>query len=226
MSLRTTITALAVTLFTVGTLPAQIGPQDNIKKILETIDEELQEIDRLLMQSRNRQSGSSSADQMRKLIKETQGSQKRVVRGIDQLIEELNNMSQQQSQSGGQGEKKDRQQGQQDPLQDQEQSQRQRTQTGEQKAPEPQGQKPQDGQQPKDGQKNPKDAKNRTDGEQVPEGEERVVRPEDRARWGNLPTYDLTRHLRGGFPSVPEKYRRLLDAYHKGNQKTRKGQRK
>ncbi|MCA8943384.1 MAG: hypothetical protein KDB80_12545 [Planctomycetes bacterium] len=193
----------------------QIDPKDNIKKILETIDEELKEIDRLLLRPNAPDASSRSTEQMRKRVQESHGSQERVVRGIDELIQQLQQM---QSGQGGSSQEDEQQRQQQGQPEDQEQTQRQENQTQA-----PPSDAPQPGQQ---GQENPQDRPTPTQNSQtgqLPEsGEERHVREADRARWGNLPLYDLGRHSRGGLPEVPEKYRRLLEAYQKANQKVRR----
>ena len=222
------LTLLSVVFVTRG-LSAQVSPEDSIRKILKTIDEELKDIDRLLLQSREKSasSGSDSKKAVQALIKETQGSQARVVRGIDQLIEELQKMS--SSSSSGEGESGDQtsQERSSDPLKNQEDSQRQETENQEQRSQ--QGKKP--GEKPgKSGDKpEPKtqpDGGNTKVGAQPAGAEERVIRERDRASWGQLPQYDFHQHIRGGLPKVPEKYRRLLEAYQKASNKTVRQKRK
>lgn len=221
MSLRTVIFMLGLALAApVTSANAQVSPDEAIKKILRTIDEELEEIDRLLLQSRKEPGGDArSAADIEKLMKETQGSQKRVVRGIDQLIEELQKMQSSGSGSGsgnpqGQPQRSD------DPLENQDQSTRQENETREQQAPKP-GQQQQGKQdQAKNDQRDPKNGKNTKQGQRAEDEEERVIRDADRAKWGNLPQYKLPKHLRGGLPEVPEKYRRFLEAYQRTNQRS------
>lgn len=211
-------------------LRAQVSADDAIKKILTTIDEELTEIDKLLLETSKRDAvgNSERSEQLQQAIKETQSSQERVVRGIDRLIEEL----EKQGGGGGGGGQGEPQEGQQqngdDPLEDQQPGQRQ---DGEgppqpQSAPKPQpggqqGEQKQQGDgQPKNGQKDPQTGQQMS-GSAPPEGgTERVLRERDRAQWGDLPDYDIHVHERGGLPKVPEKYRRLLEEYQRRGQKT------
>lgn len=217
------ILTLAVACFTAGATTAQIDPNENIKKILRLIDEELEEIDKLLMQTNRppKTGESSGVEHMRKLVKETQGSQERVVDGIDLLIEELQQRQSSSSSSSSSEPQDDQQRQQQQQQQDQQQSQRQENER--QRPPEQQGQPQQpqqsQNQQANDQQSQPQPPRNIDAGAARPGGEERHLRDADRSRWGNLPQYDLGRHSRGGLPEVPEKYRRLLEAYQKTNQR-------
>ena len=198
---------------------AQIDPSENIKRILESIDEELEEIDRLLLESSRKPDGAatSGVEHMRKMVKETQGSQERVVKGLDELIEEL----QRQQQGGGSGQPQDQQERQdQQQQQDQQQSQRREN---ERQRPEDQQQQQQQQQNANNDEDSARQVpRNVNTGAQRPDGQDRHVRDADQARWGNLPQYDLGPHSRGGLPNVPEKYRKLLEAYQKNNQKARR----
>jgi hypothetical protein len=116
---------------------AQIDPGEAVRKIAETIEKEMSEIDRLLRES-SRAGGSrtEAGSKIRELIDGTRQSQGKVVQGIDDLIEELEKMAQQsqsqsqsqqppsdqdpqQQQSGQQGQQGQQQQGQQSPQQGQ-----------------------------------------------------------------------------------------------------------
>ena len=205
---------------------AQVGPEETIKKILEDISEQMSEIDRLLLEaSKSRQAAEGieqSVERMKDLMTETQSGHTRVIEGIDELIRQIEQMP---SSGGGGG-------GQFDPNQDQrsggevrdqeQQGRRDQSETpdltqpqGGQQQQEQQGQ-PQQGEQPQDG---PDEAG--PPGENVPSDQpkdgatERAVREEDNALWGNLPPYLQFLHSRGHRPEVPEKYRRLLEAYQK-----------
>ena len=208
---------------------AQVSPDQAVKKILETIDEELAEIDRMLLETskRNSTGDSGGTDKLKRLMKDTRGSQERVVRGIDQLIEELEKMQNQQG--GGGGGQGQQQQGQpqqrsEDPLQDQEQSTRQDSATPEstrnlkpdQKPPQQQGEQGQPS-----AQENPQQGQNVESAKRPEDGAERVIREADRGKWGELQKYEFQNHLRGGLPEVPEKYRKFLEEYHRKNQRTR-----
>jgi hypothetical protein len=80
---------------------AQVDPSDAVRKIAETIEKEMSEIDRLLRES-SRAGGANAeaSSRIRELIDGTRQSQGKVVQGIDDLIGELEKMAQQsQSQS-------------------------------------------------------------------------------------------------------------------------------
>ena len=85
-------------------LPAQVtaqfdNPEQKIQEIAEQIAEELQEIDRLLLQTGSGKAGAEAAEAMGRnaerideLLKQTTKSQAIAVKRIDELIEELQKM--------------------------------------------------------------------------------------------------------------------------------------
>ena len=222
-------------------LCAQISPEDAVRQILESIDDELSEIEKQLLETSKRNSvgKDGSTEQVQKLLEETQGSQGRVVRGIDQLIDELQKMQQQQQGGGGGQSQQQDQQRSQDPLEDQERTQRQEIQQDagqrqdqpqqgqqqgqqqQQQQGQQQSQQPQDGSQANDNKEDrPPQGGNTKSGSQAQEGEERSVRESDRARWGQLQKYDIHTHQKGSLPEVPEKYRRLLEEFQRNGQRS------
>lgn len=220
---------------------AQVGPEEAVKKILDTINQELEEIDKMLLESSKRDAVGDAAapERIKRLIEETKGSQDRVVRGIDDLIKQLEQMSQQNSSGGGQSQDQQQQRSD-EPVDDQQRSTRQDgegpprqqnserpgaqqgQQQGQQQDQKPgQGDPQGQGQDPTGNQPDPKTGQN-ADGSARPDGAtERVERAGGDARWGELPDYQLPVHLRGGHPSVPEKYRGFIEEYHKQNQRVR-----
>lgn len=212
---------------------AQVDPREQIERVLDDISEQMDEIDRLLLQaSREGKStsseagGSSSAGEsgkrVRDLIDRTQKGHDNVVKGIDELIEALNKMQGSGGGGGGQfqpGEAQ-RSQGQ---IEDQPQAgERQQSDTPDQvdqrpgqNQPQPGGQNPQDSEVPQDGQEQPGNPENRVGGTAPEGGTEQAVRDEDNRVWGRLPPYLQFLQRRGSRPELPEKYRRLREAYQK-----------
>lgn len=207
---------------------AQIGPEDKIRDILEKVSEEMAEIDRLLLQSSRTPAGEGmqrNVDRLKELMEQTRGSQGEVVQSIDELIDELQKMSQQSS--SGSGQAGEPQQGdQQQPPQGagNPQGVRDQTQTpdmvnrGEQQGRQPEGQQEQ-GSMPQDGQEPFAPGRNRRDGSVAEDGTERIERAADAESWGDLPKYVPFLHTRGGVPEIPEKYRRAYEAYLRRSQK-------
>ena len=76
---------------------------------------------------------------------------------------------------------------------------------------------------PQGGHPDPKDeGANRRKGRLPEDGTEHVDRNATDVRWGSLPPYLQFVYSRGGVPDVPEKYRRLLEAYQRASHKQRK----
>jgi hypothetical protein len=198
---------------------AQVGPEETIRKILEEVGKEMQEIDRLLLQSARQPASDGmerNVERLRELMDQTTNSQDRVVRGLDQLIEEIQRMAQQSSSSQG-GEQPPQDQQPQDGEQQQPQGQgtREQTQTPDLvRQGEQQGQpEPQDGQDPQDGRDPQQMGQNQPAAPPPGDATEEVERPGDAEGWGDLPRYIQLLHTRGGVPDVPEKYRRAYEAY-------------
>lgn len=229
-------TALLIALGVGAPLRAQGDPGAEARKIVEAVDREMQEIDRLLRESARppESEGSATTETARQRVGQTRESQTRVVDGIDKLLDELQKMAQQQSSSSSSSSssQQDQQQGQ---PQSGNQRQRQESQTpdmvdqaGQQQqeqGQQQQGQQQQDGQQQQgsqqDGQRSDGDQDPRSGGENVRSGErgedgsERVDRAGDDGGWGRLPPYARFLHSRGGVPEVPARYRRLYEAWQK-----------
>lgn len=220
--------------------PAQGEAEQKIQQLLGKIRSEMAEIDRLLLQTSSREGAKGaqqalkrSAAEIQKLIEQSKNSQDSVVKNIDELIQELQKMSQQRSQQPQEGETGDPserpQPGQQSPerqraqqregVQTPEMVEQQRQQQQQQQGKQQQGQ-PQPGERdPQGNQKDPLQARQQPGKTPPGQGEEKVDRPGDTQRWGVLPKYLEFMHSRGGMPEVPEKYRRFYESYLKQDRK-------
>ena len=187
------------------------NPAEKIKEIAEEVAKELQEIDRLLLQtgtgSNAAEGMKSAAKRMGELLDQSKASQGKVVNKIDELIKTLEQMKGQQSQSGGQSQGQQRD-GQKQRQQGQQQRQATEVPDGEQPMPNPQGQ------QPKSSKGDPEQQGQNRPADRAPQdGTERVKPADDTERWGVLPAYEEMLKNRGGRPKVPEKYRRFHEAF-------------
>lgn len=220
----------------------QPDPAREIQEIARTVDEQLKEIDRLLLESSKK---SQARSEPKSKLQEAHEHSRTVEQGLDRLIEKLNEMKNQGGgSSGGSEDEQQGQQGQQGqqqkPSGGQPQSggQRRENQTpdfvqqprdGQQPGQEPgqpqqgrnQGQQPQpqpgSGQQPIEGQASPEPGENRT-GPTKPEGETGPGnRGQGEASWGELQSYVNFLKNRGSSPKVPEKFRKYWEAYLKQN---------
>lgn len=216
------LTALAVP------LPAQDDPREKMKEILEQVAREMSEIDKLLQEtSRNKEAAKSmkkTIEHLDKLLDNVGKSQERVIKGIDELLQQAEKMKgqpgdpmsgknpsrgQKPSEEDGQAQAQDRRNGRQkrqlrDPGQQQLTDQQQQQSGKERNGPE----KPTNG-------KNVAGAK-RPDAET-----ERIDAKKVQDAWGDLPDY-LKKHGRGSMLDVPEKYRKYLDALTKKGHKAGK----
>lgn len=230
---------------------AQIDPGDAVRKIAETIEKEMSEIDRLLRES-SRAGGANAeaSSRIRELIDGTRQSQGKVVQGIDDLIGELEKMAQQsqsqqqsqqqqdqqQQQNGQQGQQGQEQQGQQQ-QQPGGQGNRRENQTPDlaqqpnqgQQQGEP-GQQGQPQNQPQDqpgradspGEDQQREGRNTQAGTAAEGGSERVERQDGAEGWGSLQKYVPPQYQRAGAPQVPARYRRLHEAFQKRAHQTGK----
>lgn len=241
-----------------GGVTAQIDTaQARVKHLMEKVDSEMKEIDRLLLTSAGRGAAAGAqtaaernSKKLAELLSQARKNQESAGENIKKLIEELDKLSQQNQQQQqqqddqqsqdeqqkSQGQQQDRQRQQQ--QQQQGDQQRQQQQAGvqtpdmvkqqeqqEQQQHQQQGQKPEQHKQPKDGEQptgpeqNPTTGQNKVGGKPPQGGEEQVPRGIDTQRWGVLPKYLEFMHARGSLPEVPERYRRLYEAYLKSGQK-------
>jgi hypothetical protein len=196
-------------------------PRAKIKELAQKIAEELQNVDKLLLQ---REAGGARAAMdrassgMAKLLEESKRGQAGASQGIADLIAELDKLRSQSSQSsdsdsdsGSQSQNRPQPQ---DGQQRRESGQRDQTKTADliqqgqtQPPPKPDGTDPKGGQ---EAQIPPQ----QTRGQELPDGAtERVQREAEAAEWGSLPKYLQYLQRRGGMPEVPEKYRKFLEAY-------------
>lgn len=235
MTIRTVL-ALSALLAGAPTLAAQgQDPMREIQEIARAVDEQLQEIDRLLLESGRRNQARQKPAQ---LLQQARERSEAVEGGIDRLIEKLNEMKQQSSSSSS--EPQDQQQQQQDqqqqggqPRPQQGQQNRRENQTPDfqprpqqgQGEPQQGQQQPQPGQpqpsgQPQGGQEIPTGGENTT-GNRQPEPELGPGQPgQGEGSWGELQPYVNFLKNRGSQPKVPEKYRKYFEAYLKQKQGT------
>jgi len=240
-------------------LHAQIDTaQARVKHLMEQVDTEMKEIDRLLLTGAGRGAAAGaqtaaerSSKKLSELLLQARKSQDSAGENIKKLIEELEKLSQQNQQQQqqqqddqqnqddqqkSQGQQQDRQRQQQQQQQGDQQRQQQQAgvqtpdmvkqqQEEQQRQQQHQGQKPEQQKQPKDGEQptgpdqNPTTGQNKVGGKPPQAGEEQVPRGVDSQRWGVLPKYLEFMHARGSLPEVPERYRRLYEAYLKSGQK-------
>lgn len=239
-------TLLCVALLT-GGVTAQIGPEQAIRKIADEVQQEMATIDQLLRDSSRggspTQPATDGGQDVRELIDQTKESHTKVLRGIDRLIEELQNMAQ-QSQSSSSSSQDQQQQQQGGPPQDGEpqpqqgqgsrpQGARQEIQTpemvdrgeseGQQRQPgENQPAQPQ-GEQPRDGDHARAEGENRIGTAPAEGATEAVERGADAEKWGDLQKYVPPQYQRAGVPQVPAKYRRLHEAFQKRSSRSGDG---
>ncbi|MEO6594250.1 MAG: hypothetical protein ABIP94_05815 [Planctomycetota bacterium] len=211
-------------------------PMHEIQEIARNVDEQLQEIDRLLLESGRKNQTRSRPKELLQKAREQSDS---VEGGIDQLIEKLTQMKNQSSSSSSQSQQQQQPrdgQGQPKPGQGQGQQNRRENQTpdfvqqpkegegqqpGEEGQPQPQGQKPEgqkpEGQQPQGAQEAPGPGQNTT-GNRPPESEIGPGQPgKGEGSWGELQPYLNAIKNRGSAPKVPEKYRKYWEAYLKNS---------
>jgi hypothetical protein len=242
------VLALAAWLTAPACPAQQQDPMHEIQEIARRIDEQMQEIDRLLLESGKK---NQSRARPKELLDQAHTSSKSAEDGIDTLIDLLNKMKGQSSSSSSQSQQQqDQQQDEQDQQsQGQKQHQqgqrnrrenktpefteRQRPQQGEQKqGQQPQGQQPQGEQQskpnpqgdPKGGQETPDGGQNAR-GNHQPEPQTGPGSPgTGEGSWGELQPYMNFLKNRGSQPpDVPEKFRKYWEAYLKQQQAAGKG---
>ena len=224
----------ALSLGATVTLPAQgRDPMHEIQEIARSVDEQLQEIDRLLLESSKKSQARSKPQELLQKAKERSET---VEGGIDQLIEKLAEMK---NQGGSSSESQDQQkpqdgQGQprREPGQGQQQNRREnqapdfvqqpKEQGGEQPGQPKAGQQPQE-RQPQDGPpkggEDSKDTPENRSGNRQLEPDLGPGQPGDGdGTWGELQPYVNFLKNRGSAPKVPEKYRRYWQAYLKNKQ--------
>ena len=237
-----TVWALALGL-PMAPLTAQLGggnPMEEIKEIAEAVDKQLQEIDRLLLESGKK--GQSRKTPKEMLEQASEGS-KAAEDGIDKLIEKLSEMSQQSSSSSSSSQQQQQQQQQEGQQQGQQQQQGQEQNRRENQTPdfvqqpeegEQQGQEQQQqGQREQEGQPQPQNRPGQPQGaeEASAAGENQTGNSPPKgstsegkagsgaADWGGLQPYLNFLKNRGASPKVPEKYRRYYEAYLKNKAK-------
>jgi len=213
---------LTLLLLTAPGLRAQgRDPMHEILEIARSVDEQLQEIDRLLLESGKQ---SQSRARPKELLEQASERGGTVETGIDQLIEKLTEMKNQSGQGSGEGGEPKPGQGQPSPGQGSQGNRRENQtpdfvqqpgQQGEQ--PQPGEEKPGDGQ-PQGGQPDTDIGENRV-GNRPPDGETGPAQAgEGDGTWGELQPYVNFLKNRGSSPKVPEKYRKYWEAYLKNKQ--------
>jgi hypothetical protein len=223
-----TVLFTAATAVLAGLLPAQgMDPAKEIQEIARAVEEQLQEIDRLLLESsKKNQPRSAPRDRLDEAKEKSQAA----ADGIEKLIEKLNDMKNQGGGGSGSssGQPQQGQDGQQPRPQQGQSGARRENNTPDfvpQGEPRP-GEQP-GGQQPGEGEAQPQPAKgNPSGGEQSPDGGENSVgrAPTESptgpgnpgqgdGSWGELQPYLNFLRNRGTTPKVPEKFRKYWEAY-------------
>lgn len=204
-------------------MPAQ-GPglpnpqQDEIKELFHSIEKTLEEIDKLLLDASNENSGSSTAENMQKaskkmeeLLKKTAEGQQKVSKEIDEILKKL-------PPGGGSGNSSG------NPLPDKNKPQKDPQNQGERerdKTPEDPGQ-PQPNQQTQEP-KSPEDSQARSKNQKTPPPKNPppdVNRQENQAgKWGDLPPLYQELFRNQKTDEIPVRYRKQIeDLYKKLNQ--------
>jgi hypothetical protein len=216
-----------------GQATAQVDdPRQKVLEISKRIAEEMAEIDRLLLQGSGealraaREAAQRNQKLLDELLKQTQQSQGNVVKSIDELIQEIERLSQPSGGQGGEPHPQDQQDQQPQGEQQQRQGQRDQTQTPDfqqqQRPQQPGRQRPQ-GEQPTGPEEHRGPGQQRPATQEPRSDSERVGHEQDATSWGMLPKYVPLLHGRGTMPEVPEKYRRFVEAFTK---QAAKGERK
>lgn len=234
------IPSILVTTFTLATslapaLAQDPDPRREIQEIARRVDEQLQEIDRLLLESSKKNQPRAKPREMLQQAKE-RGDTARD--GIEKLIEKLNEMK--ESSSGGEPQDNEGQsdpkpnegdqpqpqpqQGQRNRRENQtpemiEQQRKQQQQQGQQSGGEQPMNQPKPDGQSQGGEENPTGGQN-TPGTQRPESETGPGNPgTGEGSWGELQPYMNFLKNRGSRPpQVPEKFRKYWEAYLKSKQ--------
>ncbi len=213
----------ALSVFTAASLPAQgRDPMHEIQEIARSVDEQLQEIDRLLLESGKQ---SQARTRPKELLEQASEHSATVETGIEKLIEKLTEMKNQGGEGSSDGEPQPQQgQGQQPKPQGQPQNRRENQTPDFVQQPKPEGQEPKPGQekpgegQPQGGEQSQADPQNRR-GNRPPESETGPAQAgEGDGTWGELQPYVNFLKNRGSAPKVPEKYRKYWEAYLKNKQ--------
>lgn len=214
-------------------------PAKEIQELARRVGEQLEQIDRLLLESSRKNQPRATPTEK---LQQAHTTSDAVQTGIDELIDKLNEMK---NQSGG-GQSQDQQQQQQQQQQDQQQQGQQQQQQGRQQRREnetpdfvqqpkegqqpgeqpsgqqpgerPDGQQPGQQQQPQNG--NPNGTQQGNDPGQNTTGN-RQLEPDlgpgqkgtGEAGWGELQDYVNFLKNRGSPPKVPEKFRKYWEAY-------------
>lgn len=230
---------LAALLLLATPLYSQAGgdPRQEIQEIADSIDAQLKEIDRLLLESGKQ---GQQRTRPKELLEQASEGTQIVEDSLEKLIEKLTEMKDQQSSSSSSSSSDDSQDGQQ-----QQQSQPQpgqqptggQTTRNENQTPDMVDQRPSPGQQPTPGQEpqpSPRDTgKPEAGHEQPTAGENRpgnkppesatgeASRADGSGSWGDLQPYMQFLRARGTTPRVPEKFRKYYEAYRKGKAEKR-----
>lgn len=240
---RPAFLAAAVAALLAGAPRAQGQPSpEEIASIARRVAEQMQEIDRMLLES-----GKKDAQRSRpkELLQQATERSKDVELGIDELIQKLQQMKDRQN-SQSSSESQDQQQQNQQEQQDQQQQQQQQRGNQQQqnrrenRTPDfvqqeqrqrqenqQQGQEPQPGQQqparPDRGNQQqdrpPQPGGRNTSGNNPPDSEsEAGLRGAGDGEWGELQPYVNFLKTRGSPPKVPEKFRKYWEAYLRSKQ--------
>ncbi|MBX3463341.1 MAG: hypothetical protein KF830_09230 [Planctomycetes bacterium] len=219
-----------IALGTQGLLAQGRDPMREIQEIARTIDEQLQEIDRLLLES-GRQNQARSRP--KELLQQASERGTAVEGGIDRLIEKLTEMKNQSSSGSSSDDQQQQQQpspsgqGRPQPSPGQPQNRRESGTPDFVQQPQPAGQEPQGQQEParpqpdgrpEGGQDAADTAENRPGNRQLEPELGPGQAGQGDGTWGELQPYVNFLKNRGSAPKVPEKYRKYWEAYLKQKQ--------
>jgi hypothetical protein len=237
------ISILAAAALTTNLPGQRQDPARELQEIARRVEEQLQEIDRLLLESGKQGQGR---EKPRELLQRAKQRSDDATVGIDQLIEKLQDMK---SKGSGQGEPQpgdeprdgqgqpDPSDGQSSPSQGKSGGKRRENATPDfqqQQQPEQQsGTKPEPGQgqpQPQEQRAGQAQAGQETplppdgpSGQPVPADPTAAGQPgQGEGSWGNLQEYEAILKNRGSRPKVPEKFRKYWEAYLKQKAEERK----
>lgn len=223
MNQQLSILILAFPLALSAPLAAQ-DPAEEIKQIVQRIDEQMRTIDQWLLESARKGEAASKGHE---LLQKGQQHSDKVVEDIDELIKKLQQMRQQsqRSQSQPQDQQQQDQQGQQQQRQRNQQNRnrtenerqefvQQEPQEGQQQQPQPGKPEPQPGRQKPDGpEASPDPGENRPGNRPPDNGTEKVAPGAGDGTWGELPNYANFLKNKGSAPKVPEKFRKYYEGY-------------
>jgi hypothetical protein len=191
------------------------SPEQELRRLFREVEETLRRIDDQLFEAAAGENDLGAADaEIDRLLRETESASRRVVEGIDEILQVASQMNQSGGQpsgsSGDQGGQSPPQGGGESPIDQQEQGGRQERMQGEQPPEQGQG-----GSRPDDGRGD--DAAGRNAPGQDPAESERGAgsAAQGADRWGDLPPRVQTIFQNQVDDDLPVRYRDWIDRYHR-----------